>query len=243
MYSPRIMQFCAHLPREERATRDVTFGPLCNYIHVCTVTSLFTSSLLTLNHLNYILEIFQFLEECTKDEFLCGNNQCVSNSLKCDGYDNCDDKTDEEKETAECGKAWLFNVSYVETYIVTVHVGQINLFMMGTKVIVQWWKWTKVTRFPIKSLVIFCLAFGVYTPSSGQSDQVYTFTLKYYKENSGYKILVYIRATQSTMGRFVDEDLYTYRDIWLAKLPWREYSEVGRRFMIMKLKKLNFKDR
>jgi hypothetical protein len=36
---------------------------------------------------------------CTKDYFLCKNNKCVHNSLLCNGYDNCGDDSDEERDT------------------------------------------------------------------------------------------------------------------------------------------------
>ena len=36
------------------------------------------------------------LDKCDKDDFSCGNGNCIENWAKCNGYDNCGDQSDEE---------------------------------------------------------------------------------------------------------------------------------------------------
>ncbi|XP_064641272.1 uncharacterized protein LOC135496082 isoform X2 [Lineus longissimus] len=62
--------------------------------------------------------------KCKTDEFQCALKPypCVSNSLKCDGYDNCGDKSDEEKETAGCGAIGVTSSTYQLSVITLVAI-------------------------------------------------------------------------------------------------------------------------
>lgn len=44
-----------------------------------------------------IILIILLYVDCKKSEFQCDNNQCIDLSLKCNGYNDCFDKSDEKK--------------------------------------------------------------------------------------------------------------------------------------------------
>lgn len=52
--------------------------------------------------------------DCDADSFRCRNGHCIRKSLMCDGWDNCEDGSDEDAESGPCATFWtsLFSMGY-----------------------------------------------------------------------------------------------------------------------------------
>ena len=59
---------------------------------------------------NKILYFFPFLVTCKEYEFTCSNKNCISQSWKCDGDNDCGDNSDEQNCVGE-------QIEFMSTYI------------------------------------------------------------------------------------------------------------------------------
>ena len=50
--------------------------------------------ILIISFYHIILSFLKF-SECTEDQFVCNNGECISKDFKCDGDTDCDDGSDE----------------------------------------------------------------------------------------------------------------------------------------------------
>ncbi|XP_054165235.1 neuropilin and tolloid-like protein 2 [Oppia nitens] len=80
-------------------------------------------------------------EKCRSDEFDCADSTCIDQSLKCDGYDNCKYRYDEDKQTTCAPKSGgIFNFTSQHMVVILVVFCALVLGMCASITISCWSK-------------------------------------------------------------------------------------------------------